>query len=157
MRLTRYTDYALRTLVYLGLRPGQQASIAAIAQAYDISENHLTKVVHHLGKLGLILTTRGRGGGIRLARPAEDIVIGDVVRQVEDDMVIVECFGEASCAVSGTCRLQGILGEALQAFLAVLDRYTLADVLAFRPAEMAAVLGVPIDLSQLRRAVAAGA
>lgn len=129
MRLTRYTDYALRTLIYVGLHEPEQSSIAAIARAYGISENHLTKVVHQLGRLGLIRTIRGRGGGLRLAKPPGEIVVGAVVRLTEDDLALVECFGGGACAITASCRLRRVLGEALAAFLAVLDRYTLADLL----------------------------
>ncbi|WP_298951239.1 Rrf2 family transcriptional regulator [uncultured Methylobacterium sp.] len=130
MRLTRYTDYALRTLIFLGLCAPRQASIAEIARAYGISESHLTKVVHHLGQLGLVKTSRGRGGGLRLAREPGTIVVGEVVRRTEDDLALVECFAGGACAITPSCRLRGALGEALAAFLAVLDRYTLADLLA---------------------------
>ncbi|KMO33784.1 Rrf2 family transcriptional regulator [Methylobacterium tarhaniae] len=130
MRLTRYTDYALRTLLYLGANEPRQGSIAEIARAYGISENHLTKVVHQLGRLGLVRTIRGRGGGLRLARPPGEIVVGAVVRQTEEDLALVECFGSGACAITPACRLRHALGEALAAFLAVLDRYTLADLLA---------------------------
>ncbi|ACA17288.1 transcriptional regulator, BadM/Rrf2 family [Methylobacterium sp. 4-46] len=129
MHLTRYTDYALRTLIYLGLREPQQSSIAEIARAYGISENHLTKVVHQLGRLGLIRTTRGRGGGLRLGKPPSEIVVGAVVRQTEEDLALVECFASSACAITASCRLRRALGEALAAFLAVLDGYTLADLL----------------------------
>jgi Rrf2 family nitric oxide-sensitive transcriptional repressor len=129
MRLTRYTDYALRTLIYVGLHEPRQSSIAEIARAYGISESHLTKVVHQLGRLGLIRTIRGRGGGLRLARAPGEIVVGAVVRQTEDDLALVECFSGGACAITAPCRLQRILGEALSAFLAVLDRYTLADLI----------------------------
>jgi Rrf2 family nitric oxide-sensitive transcriptional repressor len=129
MRLTLYTDYALRTLMYLGLTEPEQASIAEIARAYGISENHLTKVVHHLGRLGLIKTSRGRGGGLRLAQPTERIVLGEVVRQTEEDLALVECFGEGMCVITSACQLRNVLREALTAFLTVLDQYTLADLL----------------------------
>lgn len=129
MRLTRYTDYALRTLIYVGLHEPRQSSIAEIARAYGISESHLTKVVHQLGRLGLIRTIRGRGGGLRLARAPSEIVVGAVVRQTEDDLALVECFSGGACAITAPCRLRRILGEALSAFLAVLDRYTLADLI----------------------------
>lgn len=129
MRLTRYTDYALRTLIYVGLNEPRQSSIAEIARAYGISENHLTKVVHQLGRLGFVRTTRGRGGGLRLARPAAEIGVGAVVRLTEEDLALVECFGSGNCVITAPCRLRGVLGEALAAFLAVLDRYTLADLL----------------------------
>ena len=129
MRLTRFPDYALRTLIYLGAQGPRQASIAGIARAYGISESHLVKVVHHLAKLGLIRATRGRGGGLRLGKPATEIRIGDVVRATEEDLALVPCFSGAACAITPACRLRGVLGEALAAFLAVLDRQTLADLL----------------------------
>ncbi len=144
MRLTRYTDYALRTLIYVGLQEPQQSSIAAIARAYDISENHLTKVVHQLGRLGLIRTIRGRGGGLRLAQAPADIVIGAVVRATEEDLALVPCFGDGACAITPSCRLRGVLGEALAAFLAVLDRTTLADLIEDGSGpNLAALLGLP--------------
>ncbi|MFE1600119.1 Rrf2 family transcriptional regulator [Methylobacterium sp. ID0610] len=144
MRLTRYTDYALRTLIYLGLREPEQCSIAEIARAYGISENHLVKVVHQLGRLGLVHTLRGRGGGIRLGRPPAEIVIGAVVRETEEDLALVECFSGGACAITAPCRLKRVLGEALAAFLAVLDRTTLADLLGAEAGpEMALLLGIP--------------
>jgi Rrf2 family transcriptional regulator, nitric oxide-sensitive transcriptional repressor len=143
MRLTRYTDYALRTLLYLGLHGRDLASIGDIARAYGISENHLTKVVHHLGRLGFVETVRGRGGGLRLARAPEAIGIGEVVRRTEDDLALVDCFTATSCAIAGACGLQRALGEALAAFLGVLDRYTLADLLRPGGAATAARLGLP--------------
>lgn len=143
MRLTRFTDYALRTLIYLGLHEPRQSSIAEIARAYDISESHLTKVVHQLGRLGLVRTTRGRGGGLRLGRPPGEIVVGAVVRQTEDDLALVECFSSGACAITAPCRLRRVFGEALAAFLAVLDRYTLADLLADGSGpEIARLLGI---------------
>jgi len=131
MRLTRFTDYALRTLMFLGLRGEEGARIREIAEHYGISENHLMKIVPELGKCGFVQTVRGRGGGLRMARPPEEIGVGAVVRAVEDDLALVECLGEERprCAIAGACRLTVILGEALEAFLAVLDRYTLADLL----------------------------
>ena len=129
MRLTRYTDFALRTLIYLGLSDPRQASIAEISRAYGISESHLTKVVHRLGLLGLVQTTRGRSGGLRLAQPPEQIIIGQVVRQTEEDLALVECFGGSDCTITQACQLKNAMGEALAAFFAVLDRYTLADLL----------------------------
>ncbi|GJE42525.1 Rrf2 family transcriptional regulator [Methylobacterium soli] len=143
MRLTRYTDYALRTLIFVGLREPQQSSIAEIARAYGISENHLTKVVHQLGRLGLVRTSRGRGGGLRLGKPPAEIVVGAVVRQTEDDLALVECFASGACAITAPCRLKRVLGEALAAFLAVLDRTTLADLLGDDAGpEIARLLGI---------------
>jgi Rrf2 family nitric oxide-sensitive transcriptional repressor len=128
MHLTRFTDYGLRTLIYLALRPDELASIAEIAGAYGISENHMVKVVHHLGQAGLVETIRGRNGGIRLARAAAEIGLGDVVRASEPSLALVECQAGEPCAIGGLCSLQGIMDEALAAMLAVLDGYSLADV-----------------------------
>lgn len=132
MRLTLYTDYSLRVLVYLGVRGQEhQATIQEIADAYNISKNHLMKVIHQLGQLGLIETIRGRGGGIRLAHDPNDINIGAVVRQTEEDFHIVECFNPESnlCKIAPECKLKNALFEALKAYLAVLDSYTLGDIL----------------------------
>ena len=137
MQLSLYTDYACRTLMYLALRDrDERSSIAAIAAAYNISGNHLIKVVHSLGKLGFIETTRGRNGGIRLARPAENIRMGDVIRQTETNMNLVECFNPAtnSCPITGPCGLKPWLWEAMEAFLTSLDRVTLADTVINRNA-----------------------
>ncbi len=143
MRLTHYTDYALRTLIFLGLSEPRQATIAEISRAYGISENHLVKVVHHLGRLNIVKTSRGRGGGLRLAQAAGNIVVGQVVRSTEDDLALVECFASGNCVITPSCQLRGILGEALAAFLAVLDRYTLADLIGRgEGAEMAELLGL---------------
>jgi Rrf2 family nitric oxide-sensitive transcriptional repressor len=129
MRLTFYTDYALRTLIYLGLSEPKHATITGVSRANGISENHLVKVVHRLGQLDFVKTSRGRGGGLRLARPAEEIIVGEVVRQTEEDLVLVECFANGVCAITTACRLRGVLSEALAGFLSVLDRYSLADLL----------------------------
>lgn len=132
MQLTIYTDYALRVLIYLGLQPEDRlSSIKEISNSYHISSNHLGKVVHELGKLGIIETVRGRNGGIKLAKAPKEINIGQVVRYTESPMTIVECFDEQknSCKISPACRLKGILNEALNAYLNVLDSYTLQDLL----------------------------
>lgn len=129
MRLTRYSDFALRVLLYLGARPGKVCAVSEIAKAYGVSQNHLTKVVHELGKAGYVASVRGRFGGIRLARPAAEINVGEVIRFTEDDFDLVEC---PTCVIAPACGLNLILGEALEAFMAVLNRYTLADLLAGR-------------------------
>lgn len=129
MRLTRYTDYALRVLTYLGAQPDRVCSIAEIARAYGISQNHLMKVAHDLGKAGYVEGVRGRAGGIRLGKPADKINVGEVVRHTEEGFDLVEC---GSCAIAPACELTGILHEALAAFMEVLDRYTLADLLKRR-------------------------
>lgn len=128
MHLTRFTDYGLRTLIYLAMRPEGLAQISDIAGAYRISENHMMKVVHRLGQAGLIETVRGRQGGMRLAHPPAAIRIGDVVRKMEPDFALVECQGNGECVIRGACRLESMMDEALSAMLAVLDRYTLADI-----------------------------
>lgn len=136
MRLTTYTDYAFRTLIFLALRRDEGCTIQELADTYGISRNHLMKVVQQLGQLGYVETTRGRGGGIRLGRAPEDIRLGEVVRQTEDDMNLVECFNpeDDRCTISRACRLRGVFAEALAAWLAVLDKYTLADLVSNEPA-----------------------
>ncbi|MDD5296378.1 MAG: Rrf2 family transcriptional regulator [Rhodocyclaceae bacterium] len=129
MRLSSFSDYSLRVLAYLGVNADRLVTIAEVAQAYAISENHLMKVVHHLGRAGYLETVRGKGGGIRLAKAPEDIVIGEVVRQTESDLALVECFGNECCRIASVCRLKSILQESLEAMFLVLDGYTLADVL----------------------------
>jgi Rrf2 family nitric oxide-sensitive transcriptional repressor len=142
MRLTAYTDYTLRTLMYLAVNDAKLATIAEIARTYRISETHLMKVVHQLGMAGDIETIRGRNGGLRLNRPAGAINLGTVVRRTEEDMDLVACFdGSAVCAISEICVLQAVLHEALAAFLAVLDRFTLADLVAPR-GRLIALLGI---------------
>ena len=127
MRLTAFSDYTLRTLICLAVRG--QSTIAEIAGLYDVSEAHLTKVVHKLGLAGDIETVRGRNGGIRLAKSPESINVGDVVRRTED-MALVPCFEGGFCLISPACVLRQALKEAAAAFLAVLNRYTLADLVS---------------------------
>jgi Rrf2 family transcriptional regulator, nitric oxide-sensitive transcriptional repressor len=136
MKLTSFTDYSLRVLMYLAAAPERRATIAEIAAAFDISENHLTKVVHLLGKQGWIETVRGKGGGLLLARPPADICIGHVVRNTEGVATPAECFESdgGGCLITPCCRLKGVLGEAVTAFYSVLDRYTLADIARNRQA-----------------------
>jgi len=144
MRLTSFTDYTLRTLTYLALRPDRLTTIADIATAYDISGNHLMKVVHRLALSGDVTTVRGQHGGLRLGRPAADINIGAVVRRTEPDMALVPCFAAAGrCVIHEHCVLQHALAEALDAFLGVLDRYTLAELVAPRSA-LANQLGLTV-------------
>jgi len=144
MHFTRYTDYALRVLMYLGFKGDDLATIAEIAERYDISENHLMKVVHQLGKHGYITTIRGRQGGLTLAKAPKQINIGEVVRVCEDDLKLVECFDPETntCPIAEICGLSSLIGEALAAFLKVLDRKTLADILKTSPG-IASVLDIP--------------
>ena len=130
MRLTTFTDYSLRVLLFLATAPEGRGTIAEVARTYGISENHVVKVVHRLGKHGLLANARGRGGGLRLARAPELINVGDVVRITEEPSVLVECFAaEGDCAITGACRLAGVLAQAHTAFYQVLDGFTLADLL----------------------------
>lgn len=133
MRLTTFTDYSLRVLMYVASRPDVTTTIAEIAAAFGISESHLSKVVHDLGRKGLLTNARGRGGGIALGRAAAGINIGTVVRAAEAD-ALVECFDPRTnhCVITPGCGLRGVLGEALAAFYATLDRYTLEDIVRNR-------------------------
>lgn len=133
MRLTRHTDYALRALIYVAIHTDDSpARIADIARRMGMSEDHLAKVIARLAQLGYVETIRGRVGGVRLARPADQIVVGDVVRSTEDNMALVECFDPETnrCPIAPACALAPALDQALGAFLAVLDRFTLADLTA---------------------------
>ena len=142
MQLTSYTDYTLRTLIFLATDPARHATIAQIAATYRVSEAHLTKVVHQLGVAGEIETMRGRNGGIRLKKPAAQINIGAVIRRTEPDLDLVPCFGAAdTCAIGAACVLRRALHDALRAFLAVMDTYTLADLVAPRR-RLATMLGI---------------
>lgn len=130
MRLTLYTDYSLRVLLYLASREEETVTITELADFYKISRNHLVKVVHNLGLNGYILTTRGRHGGIKLARTAKDIALGEVVRSTEPDFDLLECFNPATdqCVITRSCSLKSVLFNARTGFLDVLDKYTLADI-----------------------------
>ncbi|APH60030.1 RrF2 family transcriptional regulator [Granulibacter bethesdensis] len=125
MKFTRYTDYAVRVMIYLSVNQDRVVQIAEIARVYDISHNHLMKVVQGLVSAGLVSSVRGRSGGLLLGRPADQITVGELVRRTEDGFHLVECAG---CAARPGCQAPSILAEATKAFLAVLDRYTLADV-----------------------------
>lgn len=131
MQLTSHTDYALRTLIALGLCAPEKMTAGEIGKAYGISVHHLLKIVQQLADLGYVETLRGKAGGVRLAKPPEAIVIGQLVRQVENDLGVVACLREGGepCSIDGACRLRGVLDTATRAFLEVLDGYTLADVL----------------------------
>lgn len=129
MRLTRYTDYALRVLLYAGARDDRLSSISEISRAYGISQNHLMKVVNDLVRSGYLTSARGRFGGIRLARAAADINIGTVVRHTEDGFDLVDC---SACIIAPACGLTSALAEAMKAFMAVLDGYSLEDLLSKR-------------------------
>jgi Rrf2 family nitric oxide-sensitive transcriptional repressor len=142
MKLTRFTDYSLRVLIYLGLRENGRVTIREISDAYGISRNHLMKVVSLLTRMGYLDARRGPGGGIALARPPVEIVIADVVRDMEDDLNLVECFcKEGACVIKPMCQLKVILSQALAAYLDTLEGYTLLDLLRPRN-QLIEVLGM---------------
>lgn len=157
MRLTNYSDYALRSLIYLAVRPEPEtlANISDIASSYNISKSHLTKIIHQLGQLGYIESVRGKNGGIRLAYAPKDINLGVLIKQIEPDFDLVECFTtpvssddrkprstglpitlineevnkSVGCVITPVCQLKGVFFEALTAFVTVLEKYTLADII----------------------------
>lgn len=130
MRLTSFSDYCMRVIMYLGLQHGQLVTISDIARAYSISENHLSKVAHYLAQRGYVETVRGKGGGLRLVRDPKTINIGEVIRDSEGDTGFLPCSHTGgTCCIQPSCKLIGILGEAQVALFAVLDKYTLADLL----------------------------
>lgn len=132
MQLTRFTDYALRTLIYLGLHQDRLATIAEISKVYQLSENHLMKIVHKLGQHGYIDTVRGKGGGMRIVRRLDTIRLGAVVRDCEETMDLAECFDPKNrdCPMLPACALQSALIAARESFLRTLDTYTVADLVA---------------------------
>lgn len=140
MNLTRFTDYGLRTLMYLAVQdPGRRVTIQDIVDCYDLSKDHVVKVVHRLGTLGYVETARGKNGGIRLAMDAEAMSVGEVVRSLEPALRPVEC-DNPPCRLNGNCGLRTVMDEAMDAFLAVLDGHTLSDVVRSR-SRLRAVLG----------------
>lgn len=130
MRLSEYTDYSLRVLMYCAANPDRLVTIAELAEQHQVSRNHLMKVVNNLSRQGVIATTRGRGGGLRLLQAADTIRVGDIVRSAETDFRLVECFDPATnvCTLTPTCRLKQVFGNALQAYFHELDGVTLADI-----------------------------
>lgn len=130
MRVTTFTDYAFRVLMYLALEDERRATVDEIAQAYGISVNHLTKVVHQLGRSGWVQTVRGKGGGLELARPADQIRLGDVARLCEGDTNFAACMVNEMkhCRIASACRLAGILDQAFRTFYDELNRHTLAEL-----------------------------
>lgn len=151
MRLTQWTDYALRVLMYCAVHEQRETAptIAEIADVHGISRSHLMKIVMALSAKGWLSTSRGRGGGLRLLKPAQQIVVGEVVREMEEDFTMVECFNPQghACRIESMCRLKGVLGQALQAYMKVLDGATLADLVLTG--------GAPVTVAMPRRRQAA--
>ena len=146
MQLTRFTDYALRTLIYVGVRSPELCPIKDVAKSFCIRQSHLTKIVHELGRMGYLETVRGRGGGVRLGMDPSEINIGEVIRRTEPNFFLVECFGPQPgvCCIKPACILGPVLEEAIEQFFSVLDRHTLEDLLA--PKRMLAeLLSIPAE------------
>lgn len=151
MQLTKFSDYALRVLMYAQAADDRLVTIEEMATSYGVSRAHLMKVVNALTRAGFLTALRGRTGGVRLARPADSIRLGDVVRATEPDFHIVECFATGThCVISGCCRLPGVMAEAVSAFLAALDGHTLASI-ALRPKDFRRILE-PAGARDARRA-----
>lgn len=150
MRITRYTDYALRVLLYVSLKGDELSTIGEIAEAYDISKNHLMKVVQELAAKEYLLATRGKNGGMRLNKTPKEINVGKLIRDMEQDLELVECFGSNSrCVLTTACELKHVLAEALEAFFKTLDKYTLADLLPSKSKkELVKLLGLGADVKR---------
>ncbi|MCB1930071.1 MAG: Rrf2 family transcriptional regulator [Rhodocyclaceae bacterium] len=134
MHITQHTDFALRVLIYLGACPERRVTVREVSERFEISRSHLMKIVNQLVGDGFVEGTRGKGGGLRLKRPPEEIVVGDVVRRMEPGFDLVECFrADSGCLLASGCRLKGAFKHALDAFLASLDGVTLADLVVQRP------------------------
>lgn len=141
MRLSSFTDYSIRMLIHVAARDPDLVTISQVSQSYRIAKNHLTKVAHVLGRAGYLDNVRGRNGGLRLGRPATEIVVGQIVRLGEAKSPLVECFDPTTnrCVVTPACRVKHIFSDACEAFYATLDRFTLADIV-IRPGEFLALL-----------------
>lgn len=128
MHLTKFTDNSLRVLIYVALHPERKVNISEIAEKCDVPRNHLVKVIHSMSTKGLLETTRGKGGGVRLSKPADEITVGEVVRQMEGNLNIIECF-EPKCPIVPRCKLRGVLDEARDSFMSTLEKFTISDLI----------------------------
>lgn len=144
MRLTTFSDFSLRMLIYLAVRREGLSTIQEISDSYGVSKNHMMKVAHILGQMGYVETIRGKKGGLRLAMEPADIRVGAVIRRTEEESALVQCFKSSGdvCRIEGACALKGMFSEALQAFLGVLDGYTIADIVEYRT-PLAQLLDIP--------------
>ncbi|MGM0834170.1 Rrf2 family transcriptional regulator [Halomonas qinghailakensis] len=144
MQLTRFTDYSIRVLIFLAAKGEERSTIHEIADTFQISRNHLMKIVQELSQKHYVTAIRGKNGGLLLTRDPATIGLGELVREMEHGMALVECFhSDNACIITPACRLQPILKEALSAFLDVLDRYTLADLLGNQQPELARLMRIP--------------
>ncbi|BCV38704.1 MULTISPECIES: Rrf2 family transcriptional regulator [Shewanella] len=150
MQLTRYTDFGIRTLMYLAIQPERETlfRIAEITEVFDLSPNHVSKIVHHLGKLGYLQTIRGKSGGFRLGMTPELINVGELVRALENSLAPIDC-SKPYCRLTPACQLKGVLAQAVDAYLAVLDRYTLADIVSNQQELRALLPDLEIPVLQL--------
>ncbi len=143
MKLTRFTDYSLRVLIYLGLKTDERVTIREISESFQVSRNHLMKVVSNLTRMGYLNARRGPGGGITLARPATEINLADVICDMEEDMNLVTCFYEnGECVIKSVCRLKDVLQQALSSYIDELNRYSLQDLLQ-PEAQLIEILNLP--------------
>ncbi len=147
MRLTSFTDYSIRVLIYLAVSHDEQPTIREIAERFDVSRNHLMKVVHELSKRGYLTALRGKHGGLRLNIAPVDINIGKLISELENDLALTECLGNNNqCILTPACELKTILAEALQSFFATLDEYTLEDILrGTRRTELVDIINIERD------------
>ncbi|MBO2580364.1 Rrf2 family transcriptional regulator [Shewanella algae] len=150
MQLTRYTDFGIRTLMYLAIQPERETlfRIAEITEVFNLSPNHVSKIVHHLGKLGYLQTIRGKSGGFRLGMTPEKINVGELVRALENSLAPIDC-SKPYCRLTPACQLKGVLAQAVNAYLAVLDRYTLADIVSNQQELRALLPDLEIPVLQL--------
>jgi Rrf2 family nitric oxide-sensitive transcriptional repressor len=145
MRLTQHTDYGLRLLMYVALKNGERCTIREAAENFDISRNHLMKIASLLQHHGVLNATRGKGGGLQLAKPANTLRLGDLVQTLEPDMALAECLGENNrCVVTSQCLLIGVLSDALREFLRTLNQYTLEDICVPKQRELRGLLRIEL-------------
>ncbi|MBB1318463.1 Rrf2 family transcriptional regulator [Shewanella sp. SR43-4] len=150
MQLTRYTDFGIRILMYLAVQSERETlfRIAEVTSVFDLSSNHVAKIIHQLGKMGYLQTVRGKSGGFRLAKPADEVLIGQLVRDLEHSLAPIDCESPY-CRFTPICRLKGVLAQAVSAYLVVLDQYTLADIVANKSEILATLPDLSISVLQV--------
>jgi Rrf2 family nitric oxide-sensitive transcriptional repressor len=150
MQLTRYTDFGIRILMYLAVQSERESlfRIAEVTSVFDLSSNHVAKIIHQLGKKGYLQTVRGKSGGFRLAKAADEVLIGQLVRDLEHSLSPIDC-DSPYCRFTPICKLKGVLGQAVTAYLAVLDQYTLADIVSNKTEILSTLPDLSISVLQL--------